>query len=84
MTSLKKEQLKKDATIKDLKNENQKLKLEAKNNLKVGKIASEKLNVMVSTVEKENLCLKSTVNYAEKELQVVNMKLKTLKDRKRK
>ena len=52
--------------------------------MKVGKIASEKLNVIVSTVEKENLCLKSTLNCAEEELKVVNIELKTLKDREKK
>ena len=42
-TSLKNAQLKKDATIKDLKSENQKLKLVAENSLKVGKTASANL-----------------------------------------
>ena len=84
LSSLKKEHLKKDDIIKIIKNENENHKLEAEKNLNFGKTALEKLDVMVSKLEKENLCLKSTIKDSEKELKVVNMELKTLKEKENK
>ena len=84
LTSLKVDQMKKDATNKELKNENHRLKKAAENDLKVMKKASEKLSVNVSTIENENQHLKFNVNIAEKELKVLKKELETVKERENK